>query len=265
MILLLLFLAQPLWAQSLIISKSPDFSTQDTEFSFDDILYVRAEVPQIDFTAIKKNKFKLEPENNGSLYEITGNLDNNLDGTFTTSISLSGLDQTFSDWQLEVEIEDDFKNKFKSQVALTITGNSGSEGDVIITGRIKRIDSDIISIANEDIRVDAQTQITEQGNPLEFSELEVGWEVKVVAQRLADGSLLARSIEVLDRVKLGEKIEIEGRITVLTDSSFVISGLEFLVTAATEIYNKAEQEVPFSYLKVGMKVKAEGESVGNGR
>ena len=250
-------------AQRLITSRSADFSTQDTRFSFSDTLYILVEAPRLDFTALKKNRYKLEPENDGSDYEVIGSLENHFNGTYTANIPLSMLNPLFVSWELEVELQDEFKAKFKEEVNLSISDQRDTQGDVILSGEIEALDDAYFIVSERTILVTEQTVVLENGRPIDFSELEPGWKVKIIAQRMDDGSLVARQIEVLKRKQIGEKLEVEGRISKLTDTSLFITDTEFFVNEETEIKARGD-EVPFSYLQLGMKVKVEANALPTG-
>ena len=54
----------PAFAQSgLLLSKNADFSTEDRSFDPTDILYVKVNAPDIDYTDLDKNEFRLKPDN----------------------------------------------------------------------------------------------------------------------------------------------------------------------------------------------------------
>lgn len=252
-------------AQSLRISKSPSFITQDTHFTFDDIMYLRVDAPHIDFTALKKNKWELKPTSDGEEFELQGSFENHLNGSYTAEINLASLNRSFTVWRLEVDLEDDFRKRFKRKIDVTITADSTIVGDLIISGVLQVITESNIQVAGQVILVDRQTRVLENNQPLDYGTLEVGWEVRVIAVKQGNGTLLARTIEVVRRSQVSEKIEKEGRISALTDTSLFISNAEFLVTSATEIKDRDGNRVGFSYLRVGMKVKVEARVTSPGR
>ena len=74
--------APTLQAQSnFILSKNEDFSTDDRVFARSDVLYALVTAPQIDFTDLDKNEFRLKPDDGGN--DIRGVFTNHFDGTYT--------------------------------------------------------------------------------------------------------------------------------------------------------------------------------------
>ncbi|MDQ7054524.1 MAG: DUF5666 domain-containing protein [candidate division KSB1 bacterium] len=245
-------------AQALMISSSADFSTFTTHFTFEQTLYIRIQPSQIDFTNITENSYSLEPEANGSSYELEGSLVNHWDGTFTASISLSELPRTFSQWMLEVKLEDRRQNHFKESLLITIVEGSSVQpvGDIIIEGTLQTIASNSILVSGQSIFVNQYTEVYKDGSLYSLDDIEVKLQsIKVYGQSQTDGTILARRIDILDEGSVS--IEYEGRIAVIAESRFFMSGVWILVDADTEIKGRDGREMAFSQLKVGYKVKCE--------
>ncbi len=244
--------------QALMISSSADFSTFDTHFTFEQTLYIRVQPSKIDFTNVTKNSYKLEPETDGSSYEVEGSLVNHWDGSFTASVPLANLEHSFSQWKLEVELEDRRRNRFEESLLITIVEGGGDQpiGDIIIEGTLETIASTSILVSGQSIFVNQHTEIYRNGSRYSLSDIEVNRQsIKVYGQSQAGGTILAKRIDILDDGSVS--IEYEGRIAVIAESRFFMSGVWILVDADTEIKGRRGREIAFSQLKVGYKIKCE--------
>ncbi len=244
--------------QALVVSSNADFSTFDTHFTFAQTLYIRVQPSQIDFTTIQKNRFTLEPETDGADFEVEGRLVNHWDGTFTGSIDLSTLNHTFSQWKLEVKLEDQRNNRFEESLLITIAEESADQtiGDMIIEGTLQNVSGNSIRVSGQTFFVDEETEIYKNGNPYSFQDVEVKLQsVKLYAQSRSDGTLWVKRIDLLDEGSVS--IEYEGRIAVIGNNRFFMSGVWILVDSETEIQIRYGGKISFSELKVGYKVRCE--------
>ena len=99
-----------------ILSKNPDFSTDDRTFSTIDTIYMLVWSDQVDFTDMKTNSWELKAGGN----RVKQNLTNNSDGTFTAAFALSELPSTATNWTWKAKIEDNSGNRFRPQDAITV-------------------------------------------------------------------------------------------------------------------------------------------------
>jgi hypothetical protein len=94
--LLFPLMSSAVFAQSLEISKNPDFSTADKAFTFNETLYARVTAPQIDFNNLDKNEYSLKSNNFSD--EERGALVNNRNSTYTIALALSLLNRAEHNW-----------------------------------------------------------------------------------------------------------------------------------------------------------------------
>ena len=248
----------PGFSQSLQISKYADFASQDTAFAFKDTLYLRANLPFIDATALAKNYFSITPEHNPEDSTYDGSFRSALREPYTAKLALRTLDRKYSNWKLEFELADNFGHRFARSLSLTILDSPNVIGDAIISGLIKQIGPQGFYISAQFIAVDEKTTVTEGLRTEILSEIQPGWDVWVVVHQLRDGTLVARNIVIQNRRQGGQEVEFVGRIAVKADSALIINGTRVVIISTTEIRNQHDEDTAFSNLKVGMWVKAEG-------
>jgi len=94
--------------EGFILSKNPDFSTDDREFAISDALYIKVFSEFIDFENLNKNEYKIEDANR---QKTQGKLTNHFDGTYTTSLSLSNF--ALGTAKVNIKLEDRSKKKFE--------------------------------------------------------------------------------------------------------------------------------------------------------
>ncbi len=149
----------------------------------------------------------------------------------------------------KIEVEDDFD-------------------EIEVKGMIEAIGGDSLVVKGFVFYVDSNTVIKgDHDSTLDFSDLAVGDYVEVKAYRDASGRLIARKIEredASDDHDAYRKMEIEGRITHLTDSSMVVNDIYIMFSPTTEFYG--HDDMPFSRdsLKVGMYVEVKVQLNNNG-
>jgi len=92
---------------SFVLSKNADFSTDDRDYMTTDTLYIKVFSENIDHSQMKKTEWKIKVNKT----ELKGNLTNNGNGTFTTSISLDRF--SAGTGKVTIKLEDKNKNKFE--------------------------------------------------------------------------------------------------------------------------------------------------------
>ncbi|MBA7655754.1 hypothetical protein ES703_63663 [subsurface metagenome] len=95
-----------------ILSKNADFSTDDRDYTTTDTLYIKAFSENIDHSQMKKAEWTFKVNKT----ELKGNLTNNGDGTFTTSVSLDRF--RAGDGKVTIKLEDQNRNKFEVKYEL---------------------------------------------------------------------------------------------------------------------------------------------------
>lgn len=235
---------------TLLLSKNADFSTNDREFSREDTLYMKVMAPQIDFTDIDKNEWDLHAENEGD--EIEGSFTNHLDGSYTANVDLSVTDPQKVSWRVRVRIEDDSENRFESEVKIKI-GDDVIGEQILIQGTIVSLAAESLVVNGITIQVDAETLVLDSiGEIIDFSDLEIGTVVMILATRNNDGDLIAQTIRLSGG---GDEITVRGRIQELSDSTLVVVGKEFHADANTEILDDGGNSIQFSDLQIGFLVE----------
>lgn len=248
------FTGGQLWAQdSLKLSKNRDFKTEDQVFSRDDTMFILVTAPDIDFTDIEKNEFRLKPDDGGNDFE--GKFKNNFDGTYQAKIDLSSADPEESEWELRVRIEDEGGREFRARVEVQILKGEGGE-EVEVTGVIQSIDLVDSTLVVEDItfEVTAGTEIFDDDDrPIAFSDLSEGLVVKIRGIRVGE-SILATRIKI-DIDLEDDEIKVTGTVAEVGDDFLIVAGFIFKVNESTEILDENEEEIPLSKIKVGFIVE----------
>jgi len=250
----------PALAQSgLLLSKNADFSTEDRSFDPTDVLYVKVIAPDIDYTDLDKNEFRLKPDEGGN--DVEHPLTNNLDGTYTTYVDLSTTDMREDDWEVRVRIEDENDREFEARIDINI-GNEDRDDDdnddfddeVEFTGRIDALEEGGITVDGIFFVVNNATQVLDNNNnPFDFAMLVVGQLVEIKGFRQADGTILAVRIKIEDRDD--DEVELTGEIERIDGNSLVVAGLTFLVDGNTIVLDNDNQPIMLTDLSVGLIVE----------
>lgn len=134
---------------------------------------------------------------------------------------------------------------------------------VEIFGRIDSLRSDSFFVLSQRIRVTNSTVfLDKEHQPITFAALQVGDFVKVKAQLLPDGALVALRVKREDNPN-GE-VEFTGSITALSQTSVTVSGVTFVVDVATVIVNHNEQPLTINDLRLGMVVEVKAQQQNDG-
>lgn len=244
-------------AQEILTSRQPDFSTSDLHFTYDDTLFVRVHAPNLDFNNMLKHQYELEAAKDDGTHKIEGDLTNLLNHYYETAISLAELPRDISSWKLGIKLKDRAKREAKRSINITISNFVQSQGDLEIQGTVADKKGDSFRLANQTIHVSEFTRVFKGEDEKHFSDLKERWLVLVDAELLDDGRIFARNIYII-RSNPPETAEVEGRIQAIGEASIFVGGLTFHISGNVEIKNPDGDKVGFSYLKAGMKVKAEG-------
>jgi hypothetical protein len=150
-----------------------------------------------------------------------------------------------------------------SLLALSITTKGAGKDKtrvVSLIGTIEELGSSSFVVSGITVAVDSKTEIKSRGRAVKFSDLEVGDKVIVLGAKQADGSILARRVEVLSKVQ--PPAHVEGAIQSIGASFFIVKGVKVVVDDKTEIKSMGHA-VKFSDLKVGDKVVVLGTKQSN--
>jgi hypothetical protein len=246
-------MSSAVFAQSLEISKNPDFSTADKAFTFNETLYARVTAPQIDFNNLDKNEYSLKSNNFSD--EERGALVNNRNSTYTIALALSLLNRAEHNWEFRVEIADKQQNEFKTTVNLTILDNPPPV-IVELEDEIEELTANSLKISGTTVLADTSTRVTEFGQALNFSDLQLLWKVHVRAEQRAD-LLWALTIAVLERAST-DMVTARGRMANLYDSVMIVNNINFRVVSKTLLQDKNGAAIPLADFRVGMLVEVRG-------
>jgi len=207
--------------------------------------------PQIDFTEIDENRWEVDADSGSDEFE--GTFINHLDGTYTAKVGLSTADPEEVSWRVRVRIEDDSENRFESDVQIKIGDDIIGE-QILIQGTIESLSAESLVVNGITILVDAETMVLDSmGEIIDFSDLEIGTVVMILASRNESGDLIAQSIRRSGG--MGEDIRVRGNIQELSDSTVTVVNKEFLVDANTEIRDGEGNPIQLSDLQVGFLVE----------
>ena len=248
---------------SFILSKNADFSTDDRVFARSDVLYMLVTAPQIDFTDLDKNEFRLKPDHGGN--DIRGVFTNHFDGTYTASVPLDNTDLNESDWELRVRLEDDEDNEFEVRVDLQIGDDDQDDDDddedddededdeddeVEFTGTVEALDVGSITVNGITFVVTEETIILdEDNNTIAFDDLAVGMTVEIRGEQDADGVLVATNIKIEDPPAAA------GRIETMEENRLTVDAHSFLIDDDTRVLDARAAPISFSDLEVGLMVE----------
>jgi len=128
-----------------------------------------------------------------------------------------------------------------------------------IEGKIEQISADSITVQGIRVLVDSHTTIRRGDAAIPLSQLKVGDEVEVKAQRNADGTLLAIEIKLENEDDdEQETVEVEGVVTDVTPTSLTVKtehGPVTVAITADTVVKKEDHAATVADIKVGQKVE----------
>ncbi len=116
----------PASGEGFILSRNPDFSTDDRSFTTGETLYMKVWSDRVDFTNMRKETWELR-DTGGQ--RIRQNLTNHGDGTWTASFALSGLPSNDTTWTWKGQVEDNSRVKYQPTATITVTPGGGGGGN----------------------------------------------------------------------------------------------------------------------------------------
>ena len=111
----------PVTGEGFILSRNPDFSTDDRVFDRSETLYMKVWTDQVDYNNLKKAEWELKDPNKR---KVKRKLTNNFDNTYTASYQLSNLPSNATTWKWKAKVEDNKKNKYNPSTTITVTGGA---------------------------------------------------------------------------------------------------------------------------------------------
>ena len=132
----------------------------------------------------------------------------------------------------------------------------GSE--VEFRGGVESITPPSLIVAGRTVRTTAATEIKRGRSRIGLTEVRVGEAAKVEGTPQADGSVLAREIEIGadEDDDDADEVEFEGNIQSITPPSLIVAGQTVLTDASTRI--KRNGNIRLTDLRVGERVEVEG-------
>jgi len=103
------------------------------------------------------------------------------------------------------------------------------------------------------VQTDASTRVTRDDQPITVTDLKVGETVKVEGALLADGSVRAQEIEVVDK----SEVEFSGKVESVTPTELMVKGYRVHTDANTRITRRG-RGLQLTDIKPGWKVEVEG-------
>ncbi len=110
--------AGPPPGEGFILSRNPDFSTDDRSFTRGETLYMKMWSDQVDFNSLVRERWELK---DGPGDRIREPLTNHFDGTYTASFALSGLPSGEIDWTWKGEVRDAADVRYRPSVSITVS------------------------------------------------------------------------------------------------------------------------------------------------
>jgi len=259
---LILTTTSGVWAQgSFKLSKNADFSTEDRLFSRDDTMFMRVVAPQVDFTDIDENDYRLKPnEGPEDDNDFEDSFMNRLDGSYEASLSLATADPAVTDWEWRANIRDNSGNRFETRVVLQIIDNQPQQ--VTLTGKIDSLGVDFLLINSQTILTNSETVFLNDLNEvISFQDLQVDLLAEVIALTTENADLLATQIKLLE----APPVQITGDIESINDSSLVVLGITFFVDTNTEVLDVNSFPIQFSQLATGNLVEVRAQRNSDGK
>ncbi|RMH01400.1 MAG: PKD domain-containing protein, partial [Planctomycetota bacterium] len=109
--------------EGFILSKNPDFSTDDRVFTTADTLYMLVWSDQVDFNNLRKAEWELR---DNAKNKVKQPLTSNGDGTYTASFDLANLPANGTAWTWRAKIEDNGRTRYQPSAGITVNVGGGS-------------------------------------------------------------------------------------------------------------------------------------------
>ncbi|RMH03005.1 MAG: PKD domain-containing protein, partial [Planctomycetota bacterium] len=103
--------------EGFILSRNPDFSTDDRVFSRGETIYMKIWSDRVDFNNLRKAEWELRDNAKNKVKQGLTSLG---DGSYTASFVLSGLPSNATSWRWRGKIEDNSRSKYQPQTVITV-------------------------------------------------------------------------------------------------------------------------------------------------
>jgi mono/diheme cytochrome c family protein len=108
-------LARASSGEGFILSRNPDSSTDDREFTRDETVYMLIFSDRVDFENLRKAEWQLKGDR-----DVKQTFTNHFDGTYTASFDLSELPSDDTSWEWRARIEDGGENRYRPRTGITV-------------------------------------------------------------------------------------------------------------------------------------------------
>ncbi len=252
-----------------VLASSPNADSSEYFYEEGATLYMTVYSQVIDYHQMKKMKWEIERESDddwnmmmddhGSHFE--GSFTNNMDGSFSAMFDLGQLPSAGT-WKWKAELKDKNENEVKYEAQFTYIRSEGDSTHhyLELKGTITAINGDTIFIGKYAFVVDSNTMImNHEKMMMQFQELKVGDYVEVEGKGLHANVYLAKKIKLEHKEDYEDddhyEMEFKGKIEALSDSSIVVNGQTFKITAQTLILDHNKMTIQVSDLNVGQFVE----------
>jgi hypothetical protein len=141
--------------------------------------------------------------------------------------------------------------------AIRIKLEDNIEDEIEIKAPIDSIYADTLVVAGIKFWIDSLTIIIgDDHQPLNFSDLQVGFIVEIKGRPLPDGTHYAKRIKLEDFWQ--DEIEIQGEISTIGSDWLIVNDLKFFIDLHTIILDDNNILIPFSALQLGQIVEVKG-------
>ena len=265
--------AQGAW----MISKNADFSTSDRDFGENDIIYIKVEANDIDFSSVRISEFRLRSRAEDA--DFWGIFENHFDGTYSAELPVAELNLVDYLWELEGLIEDAAGNKFDTRALLRI-GDAGAftgfearavveeKGDTyfVLKGHQFNVTSETQFVIEHHFPGDDETAVPppdEGPIPASFADVQVDFSVRVKANRDETGQLIAQFVAIGGPAEIPGFVGMSGRVERIdnTNRTLEVRGRTVQIMPETHVGDGSEtvgeQDIP-AWL-VGRVIRIYGE------
>ena len=247
-------------AQSnLLLSKNADYSTSDREFGENDIIYMKVESGDVDFSSVRSSKFFLNSRSETS--EFVGAFENHFDGTYTAELPVADLDLSDYLWEWQAFIEDASGQTFETRVLLRL-GSPGEFTGFEVRAVVQSKGEASFTLKGHEFLVTDQTEFFAEPHfefnpddpsiapppfdgpvPSSFDELQVDYGVRVKVVRGDNNELVAQRVEIQGPVQDHSQVTLSGRVQEIDAeaSTLVVRDRVVQISEDTQVGNTQER------------------------
>ncbi|MEZ4702161.1 MAG: DUF5666 domain-containing protein [Rhodothermales bacterium] len=233
-----------------MLSRQPDFSTEDREFAPGDTIYMKVDASEVDYSSVEYSAYRLISREGEAFYE--GGFDNNFDGSYSGKVAVDDLELVDYFWNWEAEIRDKTGSTFNVRLFLRIGDPGEQVAGVEMRGLVQEKGDGTFVMLGQTVLVDDEThfEVFYFGDPRNpnpqppppegqgsFDDVQVNYGVETRVVLTEQGTLLAKSVRVLGPFDVPRFVNVSGRIAEVDEASqtFVVRGLTIAVTEFTGI------------------------------